>query len=139
MSRRITTISLDDESHERAKKIGNLSAFVRDALLHEARKTSNQPVDYHNAMHSATGVCHPFKAQDGYCSICWPYGQPTKSEYDWWIRDWYQSPAHNKPKPPRQLPDRRENPHANAISEQESSKAVSQKVGIIRQVWRFFF
>ena len=137
--RRITTISLDDESYNQSKQIGNLSAFVRHALQEEADRKSNTPVDYHNAMHPILGVCHPHKALDGYCEICWPHGQPTKNEFHDWRRRWQIAPAYDKPMPPRQLPDRRKNPHANAITQKESSEAISQKVGIIRKIWRFIF
>lgn len=138
--RRITTISLDDESYHQSKHIGNLSAFVRNKLLEEATLRSKQPVDYHNAMHPRTGYCHPHKALDGYCTICWPYGQPTPNEYNEWIRAWFNEPnSMKKPKPPRQLPDRRNNPHAETIAQEKSSQAISQKVGIIRKIWRFIF
>ena len=33
--RRITTISLDDESYHQSKHVGNLSAFVRNKLMEE--------------------------------------------------------------------------------------------------------
>jgi len=136
--RRITTISLDDISYERSKQVGNLSAFVRDKLLDHANQRSNQPVDYHNAMHPNTGVCHPFKALDGYCSICWPYGQPTKQEYSDWIMAWYNSPI-PKPSPPKQSPDRRKITHADAIAQEEGGETRPNRVGIIRQIWRFIF
>ena len=136
--RRITTISLDDVSYERSKQVGNLSAFVRDKLLDHANEQSNKPVDYHNAMHPQTGICHPHKALDGYCSICWPYGQPSKREYSDWIMAWYNSPI-PKPTPPRQSPDRRQVSHADTIAQKESSEARSNRVGIIRKIWRFIF
>ena len=72
MARRITTISLDDESHEQAKHVGNLSAFVRQQLQEHAAQIKRQPVDYHNAMHQGVGKCHPHRALD-----CLLYTSPS--------------------------------------------------------------
>lgn len=138
--RRITTISLDDESYHQSKHVGNLSAFVRTKLMEEALLRSKQPVDYHNAMHPRTGYCHPHKALDGYCTICWPYGQPTPNEYQEWIRRWFNEPNPlRKPKPPRQLPDRRKNPEAYAITQEKSGQAITNNKGIIRKIISWLF
>jgi|TARA_B100001094_G_scaffold79152_1_gene75449 hypothetical protein len=139
MARRITTISLDDESHEQAKHVGNLSAFVRQQLQEHAAQIKRQPVDYHNAMHQGVGKCHPHRALDGYCSICWPYGQPTKNEWHDWVRRYVNAPGSNKPEAPRQLPDRRHFTNSEKITQKESSETVSNNLGIIRKFWRWLF
>lgn len=141
MSRRITTISLDDVSYEQAKSVGNLSLFVRSRLQDHADERAQQPLDYHNAMHSALKVCHPHKDPNGYCAICWPYGRPNKTEWLDYTRYAHEEIRRGRqvPTPPRQLPDRRDNPHAQTITEQESSQTIPQKVGIIRKFWRWLF
>lgn len=139
--RRITTISLDDEAYQQSKNIGNLSAFVRQKLNDEANKILNMPVDYHNAMHSNIGMCHPHNSNDGYCSICWPYGQPSKSEWFNYTREWYEARRRGAeaPTPPRQLPDRRKSVYSDQVTDQESSQALTKQLGIIRRIFRFFF
>lgn len=138
--RRITTISLDDDSYHHSKHVQNLSAFVREKLQEEMSLRSKQPVDYHNAMHPRTGYCHPHKALDGYCTICWPYGQPTRNEYNDWIRVWMNEPnSLAKPKPPRQLPDRRKLTNSQEITDEKSSETIPNNVGIIRKLWRIIF
>lgn len=135
--RRITTISLDDESYEQAKQIGNLSAFIRQSLQDHADLKSNTPVDYHNAMVDLYKKCHPHKAMDGYCQICWPYGQPTKNEWHDWRRRYLAAPAGNKPIAPRQSPDRRNLSDPDQVTEQKSSEALPDRVGILRKILRF--
>ena len=137
MARRITTISLDEESYEQAKQIGNLSSFIRQALQDHADLKSNSPVDYHNAMVDLYKKCHPHKAQDGYCSICWPYGQPTKNEWHDWRRRYLAAPANSKPIAPRQSADRRKISDSNQITEEKSSETRSDRVGILRKLLRF--
>lgn len=138
--RRITTISLDDESYHQSQNIGNLSAFVRQKLQEEQEKIRNVPVDYHNAMHSVIGRCHPHNGSDGYCSICWPYGQPSKNEWLEYTRAWYEAKRNRQvlPNAPRQSPDRRPVTHTNEIAQQESRDASVNK-GIIRKLWNWIF
>ncbi len=139
--RRITTISLDDIAYDQSKQVGNLSAFVRQQLQEHANQRMNMPVDYHNAMHPILNICHPHKALDGYCEICWPFGTPTKQEWLWWHRDALDKMRAGQPRPtpPKRLPDRRKITHTDAIAEKESSEARSNRVGIIRKIWRFIF
>ena len=141
MSRRITTISLDQIAWEQSKHVGNLSAFVRSALQDHADGRSQTPLDYHNAMHSGLKICHPHKDPNGYCGICWPYGRPTKQE---WLE--YSRYAHDCirngqgiPTPPKQLPDRRKITNSYTVAQEESSQAIPDQVGIIRKIWRFIF
>ena len=138
--RRITTISLDEKSYEQSKNIGNLSAFVRQKLNDEANKILNLPVDYHNSMHTTIGMCHPHNSSDGYCSICWPYGQPSKSEWFQYTRDWFDARRNGSalPSAPKQSPDRRQITNANQVADQEGSNASMNK-GIIRRLWAWFF
>ena len=144
MSRRITTISLDDETYELARQEGNLSAFVRRALLDSSNHRSNQPVNHHNNWRDDLQICMP-KHSTGYCEICWPYGRPTMDEFTLWTREYRQAKriypfkADMWPQPPKRSPDRRDSPHANAITQKKSRKAISDDVGIIRKIWRFFF
>lgn len=135
--RRITTISLDDKSYEQAQQIGNLSAFIRQALQDNADLIQNTPVDYHNAMVDLYKKCHPHKAQDGYCQICWPYGQPTKNEWHDWRRRYLASPAGKKPIAPRQSPDRRKISDPHQVTEQKSSETRSDRLGILRKILRW--
>jgi|TARA_R110002110_G_scaffold415023_1_gene647519 hypothetical protein len=138
--RRVTTISLDETSYEQSKQIGNLSAFVRQQLQEHADQRQNMPVDYHNAMHPILKICHPHKALDGYCEICWPYGTPSKNEWLFWHRDALSvmRQGRSRPEPPKRLPDRRPVTHSNQVPEQEGSNASMNK-GIIRKLWSFIF
>lgn len=139
--RRITTISLDDRSYEHAQKIGNLSAFVRQALEEEMAKQSNVPVDYHNAMRPhPLNICYPFQG-DGVCTICWPYGRPSKEEWRIWAADAMNAARSYQviPDPPRRSPDRRESIYAQKITEEKSSKAVTNNKGIIRKFISWIF
>lgn len=74
----IRSISLCDESYEEAKKIGNLSKWVRQELLkdkhmrdgvHTGSRKANPDGPLCNAMLTPT------------CSICWPYGPPQKEDW----------------------------------------------------------
>jgi len=138
--RRVTTISLDETSYEQSKQIGNLSAFVRQQLQEHADQRQNMPVDYHNAMHPILKICHPHKALDGYCEICWPYGTPSKNEWLFWHRDALSVMRQGKERPeaPKRLPDRRPIAHADQVSQKESGHAPINK-GIIRKLWSFIF
>ena len=138
--RRVTTISLDETSYEQSKQIGNLSAFVRQQLQEHADQRQNMPVDYHNAMHPILKICHPHKALDGYCEICWPYGTPSKNEWLFWHRDALSQMRQGRecPTPPKRLPDRRPITHADQIAQKKRSDAAMNK-GIIRKLWSFIF
>jgi len=139
MSSKVTTIRLCPETKKIAKdQIGNLSLFVRTALKEFA--ISKVPLNYHNAWRSSLEVCWPFKSE-GFCSLCWPDGPPSRKEWDEWldtmrgsgrrmsIADFRGSINENS----RQFSD------PDEIPQEESSKAISDNVGIIRRIWRFIF
>ena len=140
MARRITTISLDDVSYQQAQKIGNLSAFVREQLQIESDKVSCLPVDYHNNFREHLGICYPYHPT-GYCGICWPYGRPSKSKFREWNIACNEAKKLGKPLPeaPMRLADRRPLANSNQIAQKKSSKTISDDLGIIRRLWRWFF
>ena len=86
----ITTISLDERTHEIAKSVPNLSEFVRTMLYMHAdisslthivqpfseAKYSVREVDRNNRQTGKTktyNLCNPFHSK-GRCHICWPLG-----------------------------------------------------------------
>ena len=75
MSRRITTISLDDESAKIARTLPNFSHFVRECLF---RYASNKNVySCTREKWEEMGVCNPFVQP--VCFSCWPNGAPPRS------------------------------------------------------------
>lgn len=142
--RRITTISLDDETYELAKHEGNLSAFVRRALVDSSKHRRNQPVNFHNNWRADLEICVP-EHPTGYCEICWPYGRPTLPDFYLWTREYRQAKLiypYDKsqwPEPPKRSPDRRNSPHANTITKKKSSETVTNNKGIIRKIISWFF
>lgn len=141
LSRRVTTISLDDRSYAQAKSVGNLSAFVRQQLEEEHQKQNNVPLDYHNAMRPhPLNMCYPYQG-DGVCSICWPFGRPTKEAWKDWSRSaqWAARNYELIPEPPNRLPDQRKSIYPDQVPNEESSETLADKPGIIRRFLRFFW
>jgi len=74
----IRSISLCDESYEEAKKIGNLSKFVRTQLL----KDKHQREGVHTGSRKADPeglLCNAMLNPT--CSVCWPYGRPQQEDW----------------------------------------------------------
>ncbi len=139
MSSKITTIRLCPETQKIVKEqIGNLSLFVRTSLKEFA--ISRVPLNYHNAWRSSLEVCWPFKPE-GFCALCWPEGPPSRKEWDEWLDVMRGSGRRMS------IADFRGSINTNSrqgidpyeITQEESSKAISNNVGIIRRIWRFIF
>jgi len=74
----IRSISLCDESYQEAKKIGNLSKWVRQELLKD--KHMREGVHTGTRKTNPDGLlCNPMATPT--CSICWPYGSPEREDW----------------------------------------------------------
>ena len=74
----IRSISLCDESYEEAKKIGNLSKWVRTELLKD--KHQREGVHTGSRKVDPTGLlCNAMLTPT--CSVCWPYGSPQREDW----------------------------------------------------------
>ena len=72
---RRTSINLDDETYEIAKRLGNRSEFVRECL--RRWNAHDQATHIHP---TETDRCLPW-SKKGCCILCWPYGPPD-------VKDW---------------------------------------------------
>ena len=101
---RRTSINLDNETHEIAKRLGNRSEFVRECL----RRWNAWDTGTH--VHpTASDKCNPL-SRKGACLICWPDGPPEKADWFYYLESGGrivtgQTPggnpifAHNQPYP----------------------------------------
>lgn len=104
MSRRVVSISLDDETWNISRDVPNLSHFVRTKLHEMKVEQTMLPVSHHNGWRDAFNICWPW-TPGGYCSLCWPHGQPTKLEWRTWTQSRVSRPL---TPPPRREPDTRD-------------------------------
>lgn len=73
-----TSINLDDETSEIAKRLGNRSEFVRECL----RRWNAWDTKAH--VHpTETDKCFPF-SKKGCCILCWPDGPPEKDAWGYY-------------------------------------------------------
>ena len=74
-----TSVNLDAETSEIAKRLGNRSEFVRECL----RRWHAWDVGTH--VHPSSGdKCNPL-SKKGVCLICWPDGPPEKADWFYYL------------------------------------------------------
>ncbi len=148
---KITTVRLESKQLDwiRQNHPQNLSRILRehlDDLMHRSH-----PVHFHNSWRENSQKCYPF-ISDGYCALCWPAGIPSKEKWNQYIREgqrishgqivsnmtwdeWYQLQHHNRQ---TNLVDWNF-ANTDQITQEESSQTVTDQVGIISRLLRFFF
>ena len=74
-----TSINLDDETSEIAKRLGNRSEFVRECL----RRWNAWDTKAH--VHpTISDKCFP-RSRKGCCALCWPDGPPDLPEWKYYL------------------------------------------------------
>ena len=137
----VRSISLCDESYKIAKEKGNLSRWVREALLREKNimsgiHTGNRKLDENGEL------CNPLSSN--LCGVCWPYGKPKPEDWRFY-RNHYKLPDSTQFGEAWILEEARINNPQNSVPEtplkEESSnskirKSPERRVGLLRQIYR---
>jgi hypothetical protein len=81
---RRTSINLDDETHEIAKRLGNRSEFVRECLRRWNAWDTGTHVQPERSEIDLGKKCFP-KHKKGSCVICWPDGPPHPEDWSYYM------------------------------------------------------
>ena len=81
---RRTSINLDDETHEIAKRLGNRSEFVRECLRRWNAWDTGTHVQPERSEIDLGKKCFP-KHKKGCCVICWPDGPPHPEDWSYYM------------------------------------------------------
>jgi len=76
---RRTSINLDEETYEIAKRLGNRSEFVRECLRRWHAWDTGAHVHPTNS-----DKCFPL-SRKGCCNLCWPDGPPPKDDWRYYL------------------------------------------------------
>ena len=79
MSRRVTTISLDEKTAAIAKTLPNFSHFVRECLIRYSLGATKDNECHWQKPNMFNGRCNPLVVNRAHCFVCWPNGRPEKA------------------------------------------------------------
>tara|TARA_Y100000361_G_scaffold141758_1_gene147122 strand:- start:1986 stop:2462 length:477 start_codon:yes stop_codon:yes gene_type:complete len=79
----ITSINLDEETKQIAKRVGNFSGFVRDCLRRWNAYDLGEHLQPERADIELGKKCFP-EHKRGCCVLCWPDGSPRKEDWTYY-------------------------------------------------------
>ena len=79
----ITSINLDEETKEIAKRVGNFSGFVRECLRRWNAYDLGEHLQPERADIELGKKCFPAHKR-GCCILCWPHGAPRKEDWTYY-------------------------------------------------------
>ena len=87
----ITSINLDEETKEIAKKVGNFSGFVRECLRRWHAYETGTHIQQESKAVQEGKKCYP-RHKKGCCVICWPDGAPHHEDWMYYVDAWKSHP-----------------------------------------------
>ena len=86
-----SSVSLDEETHAIAKRMGNFSAFVRDCLRRWNAYDTGTHIQQESRAVQDGKKCYP-RHRKGCCVICWPDGAPHHDDWMYYVDAWKTNP-----------------------------------------------
>lgn len=85
--RKVTTVSLDEQTAAIAKSMPNFSHFVRECLLRHHASSVNQDDCNYVKQERFGNRCVPRVRGRPTCFICWPHGRPSQELVTRYLRE----------------------------------------------------
>jgi hypothetical protein len=143
--RRITTISLDEETWRISQDVGNLSGFIREQLRIEAA-TWGDSEHTTDEKYRVLGYCNPIGER--HCFKCWGESKPSKKD---WKQFRLEASIWHSTLPSGRLGKKPEAPVSDAPyrkrylgstkpkTEAKSNETSARNPGIIKRVFQFLW
>jgi hypothetical protein len=84
MDMKRSSVSLDEDTHAVAKRMGNFSAFVRECLRRWNAHDLGIHIQPERADIELGKKCFP-RHRKGCCVLCWPDGPPTQDDWSYYV------------------------------------------------------